>query len=109
MSKKGFGLISVLILLVVFSFLSVNIVQSQAYSSKIDTLKYLSLQANIHMYTVKQFIIENDDVGIDNFKLDDERFSLDIKKEDLTDTSKYHIYIKTVDDTKVSNYDSVVK
>ena len=109
MSKKGFGLISVLVLLVTFSFLSINILQNKAYSSKIDRLKYLSLQATIYMYNVKQFIIKNDDYEINNFKLEDERFSLDIKKEDLDDKFKYHIYIKTADNTKVSNYGSVIK
>jgi len=79
MSKKGFGLISVLVLLVTFSFLSINIAQNKAYSSKIDSLKYLALQATIYMYDVKQFIIKNDD-EINSFKLEDKRFSLYIKK-----------------------------
>jgi len=109
MSKKGFGLISVLILLVIFSFLSINIVQNQTYSSKINTLKYLNLQSTIHMYNIKKFILKNDDEKISKFNLDDERFSLNIRKEDVNDSVKYHIYIKTKDSTNISSYDSIIK
>ena len=109
MSKKGFGLISVLILLVIFSFLSINIVQNQTYSSKIDTLKYLNLQANIHMYSIKKFILNNDEETIDSYKLNDERFYLEIKKEDINETIKYHIYLKTKDNSHISSYESIIK
>ena len=109
MNKKGFGLISALVLLVIFSFLSINIIQNQNYSSKIDTLKYLKLQSKIYMYNVKEFIRKNNYKQISNYKLNDNRFLLEIKKEDLNNSTKYHIYIKTNNDIPISTYENIIK
>lgn len=110
MIKKGFGLLSVLILLVVFSFLSINIVQNQTFSSKIDTLKYLHLQAIIYISNVKKYIQNNSDEQIQTYNLDDDRFILLIQSEDInSSTILYHISLKTNDDTHIAVYDSLVK
>ncbi len=56
--KRGFLLLSVIILLVTFSYLSISIIQNQTFSSQIDKLKYLEIQAKIHIGTIEKYINE---------------------------------------------------
>ncbi|MCK5293222.1 MAG: hypothetical protein KAJ49_01125 [Arcobacteraceae bacterium] len=107
--KKGFGLLSVLILLVIFSFLSINIVQNHNFSSNIDKLKYLHLQANIHMSNIKKYIAEHSSAEIELYQLNDDRFNLILEKEDIGSSIKYHLYLKTIDDTHISIYTTILK
>jgi hypothetical protein len=108
--KKSFGLIGVIFLILIFSFLSVNIVQNQTFSNKIDQLKYLHLQANIHINHLKKYIKTHTKAQISTYSLDDDRFILFIQAEDINNsTVKYHLNIKTKDDTHISIYDSIIK
>ena len=107
--KKGFGLLSVLVLLIIFSFLSINIIQNNNFSSNIDKLKYLHLQANIHIVNIKKYIINHTNSDINNFILNDNRFDLRIDSEDINSSKKYHIHLKTVDEMHISIYDNVLK
>ena len=100
--KRAYALLSALILLVIFSYLSIKIVQNNSFSNKINHLKYLELQAQIYLKNIKQNIQSNP-------TLDDNRFILDIQREDFNIThSIYHIYLKTTDDSHVSLYDKVI-
>jgi len=97
--KKSFGLLSVLILLVIFSFLSLSIIQNKNFSSQIDRLKYLQLQASIYMNNIKNNL---------SYNPRDNRFDITINQEDINSSStKYHIYITntqnhiTLYDTKI--------
>jgi type II secretory pathway pseudopilin PulG len=89
--KQSFSLLTVLIVVVLFSFLSIKIVQNQTFSSQIDKLKYLEIQAKIHLLQIQEFI-KND--SIENFILNDKRFELNYSKDD----NKTHIYLNAKDE-----------
>jgi type II secretory pathway pseudopilin PulG len=89
--KQSFSLLTVLIVVVLFSFLSIKIVQNQTFSSQIDKLKYLEIQAKIHLLQIEEFI-KND--SIENFILNDNRFELNYSKDGNTT----HIYLNAKDE-----------
>jgi hypothetical protein len=94
--KKSFALFLTIIAVNIFAFLSISIVENSSLSSTIDTLKYLHLQANIHLEFVKKFIKTNTEDKINNLKLNDGRFILKIIYKAQNKT--YHISIKSKDD-----------
>ncbi len=110
--KRGFLLLSVIILMVTFSYLSISIIQNQTFSSQIDKLKYLEIQAKIHMGKIEKYINEtNNELEILNYKLGDERFNLKIKSEQLDTNSSqitYHITVKSKDEP-VTLYKKIIK
>ena len=110
--KRGFLLLSVIILLVTFSYLSISIIQNQTFSSQIDKLKYLEIQAKIHMGKIEKYINEtNNELEILNYKLNDERFDLKIKSEQRDTNSSqitYHITVKSKDEP-VTLYKKVIR
>lgn len=89
--KKSFALLTVLIVVVLFSFLSIKIVQNQTFSSKVNKLKYLELQGQLHLLKIKEFIKKD---SIVNFVLNDERYSLKY----MIDGNKTHIYLNSKDE-----------
>ncbi|MCI0500735.1 MAG: hypothetical protein L0Y61_03170 [Epsilonproteobacteria bacterium] len=110
--KRGFLLLSVIILMVTFSYLSISIIQNQTFSSQIDKLKYLEIQAKIHMGKIEKYINEtNNELEILNYKLEDERFDCQIKSEQLDTNSSqitYHIMVKSKDEP-VTLYKNIIK
>jgi len=98
--KKAFALLIVLGLLISFSFLSINIIQNRTYSNQIDKLKYLELQAKIHMKYIKENITNNPQIN-------DDRFNLKIIQEN-NDSKTYHIYLKTKELNHISLYEKII-
>jgi hypothetical protein len=107
--KKGFALLITIILVVVISYLSYSIVQSNIFSSNLNKLKYLHLQANIHLDFIKEYISTHTQIQIDNLHLDDDRFKLTIVSKDENTTMVYYIYLETVDDTPIRLSDKIIK
>ena len=113
-NKKGFLILSVIILMVTFSYLSIQIVQNQTFSSQIDKLKYLEIQAKIYMTKCEKYIDQtNNESLILSYKIDDERFNCKIESEKITDsngsiTTSYHITIKAKDEP-VTLYKQIIK
>ncbi|MGM0518073.1 MAG: hypothetical protein ACQERD_00350 [Campylobacterota bacterium] len=56
MNKKAFSLMITLLLVSIFSFLSINILQTKAFSNKTLELKYLYIQAKNHKDFLKSYI-----------------------------------------------------
>ena len=108
--KKGYLILSVLILLIAFSYLSIQIIQNQTFSTQVDKLKYLEIQAKIHIVKIEKYISLNTKEDIESFKLNDSRFLLNISIEELnaTESSRYHIYLKSKDEP-VALYKMVTK
>jgi len=102
--KRGFLILSVIILMVTFSYLSIQIIQNQTFSSQIDKLKYLEIQAKIYMTKYEKYIMQNNNEGlILNYKTVDERFDCKVESEHLHDANgseitNYHITIKAKDE-----------
>jgi len=86
--NKAFILITSLFILVLFSFLSITIIKNKTYSSKIDTLKYLEIQAKIHIKYIKNQLT----IGIksNEININDARYTLKIID---INNSYYDIYL----------------
>jgi hypothetical protein len=108
--KKSFALLTTLLLVVVFSFLSVRIVETNLMSSNLNKLKYLHLNAIIYMDTIIEFIHLHNDFEIENFEnaWNDERFTISINKED-SNSSIYYTSIETVDESHIRLSQKVIK
>ena len=107
--KSGFALLSTIFLVLLFSLFSYKIVENNIFSSNLNKLKYLHLQANIHLEYIKTYISTHNEVEIDDFILNDDRYSLDIVKKDENGISVYYIGLKTIDDTPIRLSDKVIK
>ena len=105
--KKSFALLTTIILLVLFGFISISLVETNLLSSNVNKLKYLHLQANIHIDTISDYIKNHNDLEIDEYKNNwqDERFSINITNKDLI----YYISIKTNDNSHVRLSQKIIK
>ncbi len=100
-TKKSFALFLTILALTSFSYLSLSTIETNSISSNIDKLKYLHLQANIHLKYVKEYIITHTQEEIDNFKLNDKRFNLTIVPIKDNNITTYSISINTKDVTNI--------
>ena len=57
--KKGFGLFVVMLLVFVFSSVSLFIIETKMMDENIDKYKYFHLQSKLHLEYVKEYIIKN--------------------------------------------------
>ncbi len=108
-TKSSFALFITMVLIVLFGLLSIGIVENRVFSNNLNTLKYLHLQAKIHMNKTKKFIQNSNDTQISNFILNDERYDIIIDKKNENNISKYYIIIRTVDDTPIRLSDIFIK
>ena len=107
--KSGFALLSTIFLVLLFSLFSYKIVENNIFSSNLNKLKYLHLQANIHLEYIKTYISSHSATEIDNFILEDDRYNLDIVKKDENSKTTYYIKLNTIDDTPITLSDKVIK
>lgn len=107
--KRSFALFITIILVVLMSYFSYSIVQSNIFSSNLNKLKYLHLQAKIHLDFIKKYIISHRSVQIENFTLNDKRFGVDIVSKDENSTTVYYISIATLNDTPIRLSDKIIK
>ena len=105
MKKKSFALLTTLFLLIIFSYLSINIVQNRTYKNQINIHKYMYIQALIHIKYIKKHILNT---PID---IKDDRFILKIIKDINNTNTTYHIYLKSKKDLNahISMYEKVIK
>jgi hypothetical protein len=98
--KKSFALLSTILIIVIFSYLSINIIQNKAYNNQINKLKYLEIQAQIHMNKIIKEITTSPIIN-------DSKFVLEIYDDNIS----YHIYLKSNDElnTHISLYQKVLK
>ena len=88
--NKSFVLLGSLLILIVFSFLSIDIIQNKSYSSKINNLKYFELQALIHIQYIKKKIKQG--IIINDVNISDDRYIVSIIND--TNNKNYFINIK---------------
>lgn len=94
--KKSFALLTTLLLILVFSLLSVRFVETNLLGSNLNKLKYLHLQATIHMDSLIKFVKEHNDVEIDEYlnSWNDNRYLVNVIP-DTSDSSIYYLSIQT--------------
>ncbi len=64
--KKSFALLITIVLLTIFSYLSISILETNTISSNMDKLKYLHLSAKIHEEYITNYIASHSTSQIDN-------------------------------------------
>jgi len=108
--KKSFALLTTLLLVVLFSFVSVRMVETNLLSSNLNKLKYLHLQATIYIDTIKEYIIEHNDIEINSFvsNWNDDRFYVDIIQDD-NNSSIYYLSIETIDNSHIRLSQKIIK
>ena len=102
--SKAFILISSLFILVLFSYLSINIIQNSSYKSKINILKYCEIQSLIHIRYIKQQLRLN--IPINQININDNRFNINIIRFKSSNSLKYDIYISSKSN-HISIYDTL--
>jgi hypothetical protein len=107
--KKSFVLILTISLVLLFSFFSLNIVQTNIFSTNLNKLKYLHLQANIHLKNLEEYVKTYDDEKIKTVVLDDERFDMNIVSKNENNSTVYYISISTKDDTPIRVLTTITK
>lgn len=107
--KRGFALLITIGLVVLISYFSYSIVQSNTFSSNLNKLKYLHLQATIHLNDIKEYIASHSQIQIDTFVLNDERFTTSIISKDENGTIVYYVSVATKDDTPIRLSDKIIK
>lgn len=107
--RSAFALFITIIFVMLFSFVSYRIVESHIFSGNLNQLKYLHLQANIHMNYIKKFIVTNDANTIDEFILDDERFQLNIVEKFDNNHTTYYISLETIDHSEIRLSQKIIK
>lgn len=108
--KKSFALLTTIVLVILFSFVSVRMVETNLLSSNLNKLKYLHLQATIHLADIKEYIKNNNDTEIIDFKnsWNDDQFSIDIIQDD-TNSSIYYTSIETIDNSHIRLSQKIIK
>jgi hypothetical protein len=96
--KKSFALLSTLLLVIVFSLVSIRLVETNLLSSNLNSLKYLHLQATIYMDTISKYIETHSTIEIQQYQdsWNDDRFSIQIIQDD-NNSSIYYSSIQTID------------
>jgi len=110
--KKSFVLLSTILLVVVFSLLSLRVVETDLLSSNLNTLKYLHFEAIKHRDTLVTYIENHTDEQIKEYARDltlgDPRFKGSILQEDET-SSIYYLSIETVGNSDIRLSQKIIK
>jgi hypothetical protein len=103
--KQSFAFITTIILVVLFGLYLIKFAETNMMGSQLNRLKYLNLQGVIYLDYIKDFIYQNDKSEILNLKIDDDRFSIDIKFSE----DRYFIVIQTVDQSNIRLSEVIIK
>jgi len=108
--KKSFALITTIVLVILFSFISIRMVETNLLSSNLNKLKYLHLQATVHIDTIKEYIKTHNHTDILEYKnkWNDNRFLIEIIQDD-TNSSIYFTSIETRDNSHIRLSQKIIK
>ena len=108
--KRSFALLTTILLVILFSFISIRIVETNLFSSNLNKLKYLHLQATIHIDVIIEYIKTHTNEEIIEYKnsWNDERFSINIIQDD-SNSSVYYTSIETVDESHIRLSQKIIK
>lgn len=108
--KKSFVLMTTILLVILFSFISIRMVETSLMSSNLNKLKYLHLQATIYHNTIIRYIKQHTSEEIKHYQNEwnDEQFSISIIQDD-SNSSIYYSSIKTVDNSHIRLSQKIIK
>lgn len=106
--KKSYILLFSVILITIFSYLSIFIYETKSLSAKVIEEQYLYLQAKNHINFFKQYIEKTDLKDINKLELENTNFDIyaNIKKQDNLFLINIYIKSKTFD---ISLHESFTK
>jgi len=107
--SQGFALFITILLVGSLFLLSYSIVQSNLFQSNLNKLKYMNLQANIHLDYVKKYISEHDDLEIKNLSLEDNRFDLKISAKEENAKQVYYVVIEAKESIPIRLSQKIIK
>jgi len=108
--KKSFALLTTILLVILFSFLSIRMVETNLMSSNLNKLKYLHLQSTIHMDTIIEYVKTHTNEEITEYKStwNDDRFSIMITTDE-SNSSIYYISIEISDESHIRLSQKIIK
>ncbi|MEN5386325.1 hypothetical protein ABE179_00130 [Aliarcobacter skirrowii] len=95
--KKSYILFSTLVIVVIFSFVAKNILETNALKSRVVNEKLHFIQAKSHLIFLENYLLSINEDELDNFsslQIVDNDFLLTIKKYDET-TKKYFLVVSS--------------
>ena len=106
--KKSYTLLISIVLITIFSFLAISILETKALRSSNLSNQYLYIQGKNHLDFFKSYIKTIDLEDISNLEIKDDFFDIYAKIEKNNSISTIHIFVKAKD-YDVSLYEKVVK
>ena len=106
--KKSYTLLITIVLITVFSFLAISILETKSLRSSNLSNQYLYIQAKNHKNFLKDYIKELDLKDINHIKIDDDLFDIYAKIESKDSIFTIDIFVKAKD-YDISLYEQVTK
>ena len=106
--KKSYTLLISIVLITIFSFLAISILETKALRSSNLSNQYLYIQAKNHKNFLKDYIKSIDLTNINHFEINDDLFDIYAKVEPKNSTFVIDIFVKAKD-YDISLYERVVK
>lgn len=95
MNKKAFTLLITLVVLTIFSYVGVLILETKSIESKNIQNKYLYIQAKNHKEFLKSYIKSINLVGIDKLNIEDSNFNINAFIKKSEDSYIIDIFVKS--------------
>ena len=106
--KKSYTLLITIILISLFSFLAISILQTKSLRAENLTNQYLYIQAKNHKNFLKDYLRSIDLEGITSFEIEDEIFKIYAKIEKNNSIFTIDIFVKAKE-FNISLYERVIK
>lgn len=106
--KKSYTLFISIILITLFSFLAISILETKALRSSNLSNQYLYIQGKNHLEFFKKYIIDSDLKDITSLEIKDDFFNIIAKIEQKNSTFIIDIFVKAKD-YDISLYEQITK
>ena len=106
--KKSYTLLITIILITIFSYLAVSILQTKSLRNENLTNQYLYIQAKNHKNFLKDYLKNVDLNGINSFEIKDDIFDIYAKIEKNNSIFTIEIFVKAKK-YDISLYEKIIK
>jgi hypothetical protein len=106
--RKAYSLLISIILITVFSYLAISILQTKSLRSENITNQYLYIQGKNHLEFFKDFVKNSNLEGINHLKIYDDLFDIYAKIEKKDSIFEIDIFVKAKD-YDISLYEKITK
>ena len=106
--KKSYTLLITIVLITIFSFLAISILETKSLRSSNLSNQYLYIQGKNHLDFFKKYIIDSDLKDITHLEIKDELFNINAKIQQKDSTFIIDIFIKAKD-YDISLYEQITK